>query len=214
MWGGGSSTISKAVPGVAKVSSILGRDAHPSWEMVATKRLLLRTWRSADRRPFAAMNADPEVMEFFPRTLTRVESDQFMDRIEAGWELRGFGLWVVELMASKEWIGFTGMSVPGFEAAFTPAVEVGWRLVRSAWGRGYATEAADAALRVAFCELGLLEVVSFTTKANARSRAVMRRLGMRHDKAEDFAHPNLPSVHPLSSQVLYRLPRDSWLGRR
>ena len=112
VWGAGSSAISQAVAGVAKVSSILGRDAHPSWEMVATKRLLLRRWRSADRLPFAAMNADPEVMEFFPRTLTRVESDQFMDRIEAGWELRGFGWWVVELMESKEWIGFTGMSVP------------------------------------------------------------------------------------------------------
>lgn len=199
---------------MAKVSSSLVRDAHPSWEMVATKRLLLRRWRSADRLPFAAMNADPEVMEFFPGTLTRVESDQFMDRIEAGWELRGFGLWAVELLGSKEWVGFTGISVPGFEAAFTPAVEVGWRLVRSAWGRGYATEAADAALRVAFCELGLLEVVSFTTKANARSRAVMRRLGMRHDEAEDFAHPNLPSVHPLSTHVLYRLSRESWLERQ
>jgi len=125
--------------------------------------------------------------------------------IEAGFEANGFGLWAVEVRASGEFVGFTGLDVPEFEADFMPAVEVGWRLGRSAWGNGYATEAARAALAFGFEEVGLGEIVSFTTPANRRSRAVMERLGMRHDPSGDFEHPSLPPDHPLRPHVLYRL---------
>jgi RimJ/RimL family protein N-acetyltransferase len=185
--------------------SPMSQDDPPSLE---TGRLLLRHWRPADRPPFAAMNADPEVMEHFPARLTRAESDAFVDRIEAGFAEHGFGLWALEVRATGEFIGFTGLSVPSFQAHFTPAVEVGWRLVRPAWGHGYASEAARRALAVGFGDFGLPEVVSFTAVPNVRSQAVMRRIGMTHDPADDFDHPSLPG-HRLQRHVLYRIrPRD------
>lgn len=170
-----------------------------------TDRLLLRRWRPADREPFAALNADPEVMAHFPAPLSRAQSDQMVDRIEAAFERQGYGLWALELRATGEFIGFTGLNDAVFEAHFTPAVEVGWRLARSAWGFGYATEAARAALAYAFDALGLEEVVSFTAVSNTRSQAVMRRLGMTHEPADDFDHPNVPVGHPLRPHVLYRM---------
>jgi RimJ/RimL family protein N-acetyltransferase len=174
-----------------------------------TGRLLLRRWRPEDRAPFAAMNADPEVMEHFPAPLTRADSDAFVDRIEDGFAAHGFGLWAVEVTEPGElngqFIGFTGLSVPRFEAHFTPAVEVGWRLARPAWGRGYASEAARRALAVGFDEFRLPEVVSFTSATNLRSQAVMRRIGMTHDPADDFGHPSLPPGHRLHRHVLYRI---------
>jgi RimJ/RimL family protein N-acetyltransferase len=151
------------------------------------------------------MNSDPAVMEHFPAPLTRRQSDELAEKIEAGFKAHGFGLWAVEVRASGEFIGFTGLDVPEFEAHFTPAVEIGWRLARSAWGNGYATEAARAALAFGFGEVGLDEIVSFTTVANRRSRAVMERLGMGHDPADDFDHPNLPAGHPQRPHVLCRL---------
>ena len=151
------------------------------------------------------MNADPAVMEHFPAPLTRGQSDGLVERIEGGFEANGFGLWALEVRASGEFIGFTGLSAPEFEAHFTPAVEIGWRLARSAWGNGYATEAARAALTFGFEEVGLDEIVSFTTPANRRSRRVMERLGMSHDPADDFDHPGLPPGHPQRPHVLYRL---------
>ena len=169
-----------------------------------TERLLLRCWRPADRAPFAAMNADPEVMEHFPAALTRAESDAFIDRIEAGFEARGFGLWAVQVTATGEFIGFTGLSVPGFDAPFTPAVEIGWRLRRRSWGHGYAAEAARRVLASGFTDHGLAEVVSFTSAGNVRSQSVMRRIGMIHDPAGDFDHPGLPAGHPLRGHVLWR----------
>jgi ribosomal-protein-alanine N-acetyltransferase len=144
-------------------------------------------------------------MEHFPRTLTRRESDELVEKVEAGFEANGFGLWAVEVRATGEFVGFTGLDVPGFEAHFTPTVEVGWRLARSAWGNGYATEAARGALAFGFEEVGLKEIVSFTTPSNRRSRAVMERLGMSHDPPDDFDHPNLPPGHPQRPHVLYRL---------
>ena len=174
-----------------------------------TERLLLRRWEESDRKPFAALNADPAVMEFFPEPLDRDESEELVERIEMGFERHGFGLWALELRPGGEFIGFTGLAAPPFEAHFTPAVEVGWRLARSAWGKGYATEAGRAALAHGFGELGLGEIVSMTTVRNRRSRAVMERLGMSHDPADDFEFPNLPPGHPLRSHVLYRLRRDA-----
>jgi ribosomal-protein-alanine N-acetyltransferase len=179
-----------------------------------TERLLLRRWREADRAPFAALNADPEVMAHFPEPLARAASDQMVDRIEAVFDRDGFGLWAVEVVATGRFIGFTGMNEVGFTAHFTPAVEVGWRLARAAWGHGYATEAARAALRFGFDTVGLAGVVSFTSTTNTRSQAVMRRLGMTHDPADDFDHPRIPERHRLRRHVLYRLTSRQLDGQR
>jgi ribosomal-protein-alanine N-acetyltransferase len=173
-----------------------------------TQRLTLRRWRDADREPFAALNADPEVMEHFPNRLTRPESDAFVDRIEAGFDEHGYGLWAVE--AEEGFIGFVGLQWVRFVADFTPALEIGWRLARPAWGKGYASEAAVAARDFAFQEAGLDEIVSLTTHGNQRSRSVMRRIGMTRDPADDFEHPALPVDHPMRPHVLYRLTRDTF----
>jgi ribosomal-protein-alanine N-acetyltransferase len=179
-----------------------------------TERLLLREWRDADRAPFAAMNADPRVMEHFPSRLTRPESDAFIRRMRERWAVEGFGLWAVERQADGRFLGFTGLAAPTFKAHFTPCVEVGWRFAVEAWGHGYATEAARAALRFGFEDLDLAEIVSFTVPANTRSRAVMERLGMTRDPADDFDHPRLPEGHPLRHHVLYRLGHERWLETR
>lgn len=172
--------------------------------MIQTERLMLRRWSASDLEPFAALNADPEVMRYFPGTLSPAESDAMVERIEARFDSDGFGLWAVE--RDGQFLGFTGLSRPRFDAHFTPAVEVGWRFARFAWGHGYATEAARVAVAFGFRTLGLDQIVSFTTVTNEPSRAVMRRLGMTHDPADDFDHPALPD-HPLQRHVLYRLPR-------
>jgi ribosomal-protein-alanine N-acetyltransferase len=151
------------------------------------------------------INADPEVMEHFPDRLTRGQSDALIEKIEAGFEANGYGLWALELQVTGEFIGFTGLEKPSFDAHCTPAVEVGWRLTRTAWRQGYATEAAAAALAFGFDDVGLDEVVSFTTVANARSRAVMERIGMAHDPVDDFDHPSIPAGHPQRQHVLYRI---------
>jgi RimJ/RimL family protein N-acetyltransferase len=156
------------------------------------------------------MNADPEVMQFFPSLHSRGESEALVDAIVAGFERHGFGLWAVVLRDDGSFLGFTGLSVPGFEAPFTPAVEVGWRLARSAWGNGYATEAASAALDFGFGVARLDEVVSFTTVGNIRSQAVMKRLGMTRDPCGDFEHPRIAPGHPLRPHVLYRITSEQW----
>jgi RimJ/RimL family protein N-acetyltransferase len=171
---------------------------------------LLRRWRPSDREPFAQLNADPVVMEHFPSTLDRMESDAFADRIEAGFDARGYGLWAVELPGEAEFIGFVGLALHDFPAHFTPAVEIGWRLDRDYWGRGFATEAARTAIADGFDRVGLGEIVSFTATTNIRSVAVMQRLGMTHDPADDFDHPRLPVGHPLRRHVLYRLGRANY----
>jgi RimJ/RimL family protein N-acetyltransferase len=178
-----------------------------------TARLLLRGWRDADLTPFAAMNADPAVSEFLSRPLAREESDAFVASMVESWATRGFGQWALERLDTGAFVGFTGLSAPSFDAHFTPAVEVGWRLAPEAWGHGFATEAAEAAVAYAFETLGLAEIVSFTVPANVRSRAVMERLGMTHDPADDFDHPRFPAGHRLRRHVLYRLDRDDWRGR-
>jgi RimJ/RimL family protein N-acetyltransferase len=181
--------------------------------ILTTDRLILRRWRESDREPFAAMNADPEVVRYLRGPLDRASSDAFIQRIEDGFERHGFGLWAVEVEQTGTFIGFTGLAVQTFPAHFTPAVEVGWRLARPAWGHGYATEAAQAALGFAFVDGGLTEVVSITTRTNERSISVMRRLGMTTDPADDFEHPLLPRGHPLRPHVLFRLTAQAWVSR-
>lgn len=177
-----------------------------------TSRLVLRQWREADLEPFAALNADSEVMRHSPAPLTRGQSDALAEHARAVIAARGWGLWALELVQRATFIGFVGLAEPRFEAHFTPTVEVGWRLAREHWGNGYATEGARAALGFGFEELGLDEIVSFTAVANERSRRVMQRLGMTHDAADDFDHPLLADGHPLQPHVLYRLRRTTWDG--
>jgi RimJ/RimL family protein N-acetyltransferase len=174
---------------------------------VRTERLLLRRWRDADLAPFAAMNADPRVMEHFPAVLSRAESDGRVQRILAHFDRHGYAQWAVEIPGVAPFAGFIGLAVPGFDAHFTPCVEIGWRLAAEYWGLGYATEGARAALAFGFMELKLSEIVSFTVPANMRSRRVMERLGMTHDPRDDFDHPSLADGHPLRRHVLYRIRR-------
>ena len=170
-----------------------------------TSRLAMRAWRDADRDPFAALNADPAVMEWFPAALSRAESDLMVDVIEQGMAERGWGLWAVEAVDTGAFIGFVGLTPVPFEAEFTPGVEVGWRLARAHWGHGYASEAARAALAYAFGRLGLARVVSFTAVGNRRSQAVMRRIGMTC--VGEFDHPRLAVESPLRRHVLYAVDR-------
>ncbi|MBI2895806.1 MAG: GNAT family N-acetyltransferase [Deltaproteobacteria bacterium] len=177
---------------------------------IRTARLLLRPWRDGDLEQFAAMNADPRVMEHFPSVLSRSESDAAAGRIRSHFEAHGYGLWAIEVPGVADFIGFAGLSRPTFEAHFTPCVEVGWRLAAAHWFHGYATEAARAALRWGFVAHGLAEIVSMTVPANRRSRRVMEKLGMRHDPSDDFDHPRLPEGHGLRRHVLYRLTCAEW----
>jgi RimJ/RimL family protein N-acetyltransferase len=181
---------------------------------IRTDRLLLRDWRDADRAPFAALNADSEVMEFLPKLLTREESDAMIQRILNHRDQHGFSLWAIEVPGVAPFIGFTGLTVPRFDAPFMPCVEIGWRLARNAWGHGYATEAARAALQFGFGELGLKSIVSFTVPRNERSWRVMERIGMTRSLTEDFEHPLLPVGHPLSWHVLYRIESNSMRPKR
>lgn len=170
-------------------------------------RVRLRSWRADDLDALAALNADPRVMEHFPAPLSRDESAAMMARQQAAIDTRGWGNWALEV--DRRCVGFVGLSVPTFDAHFTPCTEIGWRLAYEAWGRGYATEAARLALAHGFDVIGLAEIVSFTTLRNLRSRRVMVRIGMRHDPVGDFDHPRLPgSAH--QRHVLYRLPRAHW----
>jgi RimJ/RimL family protein N-acetyltransferase len=174
-----------------------------------TERLILREWKDSDLPVFAELNADPQVMEYFPKRLSREESDARAASICEHFERHGFGLWAIEVRDEASFIGFTGLNVPQFTTDFTPCVEVGWRLHRDYWGRGFATEAAQAAIQFGFEQLGLNEILSYTVPANLRSRRVMERLGMTHDPSGDFDHPLLPESHPLRRHVLYRLRRKA-----
>lgn len=178
-------------------------------DSLRTERLILRAWRDADLEPFARLNADPAVMEFMPRPLDRRESDEIAGRCRGHFAEHGFGRWAVEVPDVAPFVGFVGLSWVGFETPFTPCVEIAWRLARPYWGMGYATEAARASLKDGFERLGLDEVFAFTVPANTRSRAVMERLGMSRDSADDFDHPLLAAGHPLRRHVLYRAGRTA-----
>jgi RimJ/RimL family protein N-acetyltransferase len=173
--------------------------------MLETERLLLRRWQDSDCEPFAAINADPRVMEFFPGILTREESDQLIDSIESHFDNRGFGLFATEAKSDHALIGFIGLHVASFQAHFTPCVEIGWRIAAPYWGKGLATEGSREVIRFAFEWLKLESLVSFTVPENIASRRLMEKLGMTHDPADDFDHPRLPPGHRLRRHVLYRL---------
>jgi 3-dehydroquinate dehydratase/shikimate dehydrogenase len=178
-----------------------------------TKRLILRPWKEADLAPFAELNADPKVMEYFPSTLSRQESDSLARRIQAKMEERGYGMWAVAIPGVADFIGFIGLNnedKSSFPAHFTPAVEIGWRLASDYWGKGYATEGAEAVLAYGFKNLNLEEIVSFTAVQNMRSRRIMEKIGMHHDSKDDFDHPKLPEGHALRRDVLYRLKQQEW----
>ncbi|EFF76892.1 GNAT family N-acetyltransferase [Achromobacter piechaudii] len=175
---------------------------------VETPRLVLRQWRADDRKPFAAMNADPRITEFL-LPLSPEQSDALAARLAAGIDEHGWGLWAVEAPGVAPFIGFVGIKPMPPTLPFAPGVEVGWRLALPYWGRGYASEAAEAAVRVGFEQVGLDEIVAFTAVGNQRSRAVMARLGMQPDEGT-FDHPAVPEGHPLRQHVLYRLHRDQW----
>jgi RimJ/RimL family protein N-acetyltransferase len=177
-----------------------------------TERLLLRPWRAGDRVPFAALNADPRVMEWFPAPLTPLESDAVANRIEKHFEETGWGLWAVEIPGESPFIGFVGLS-PSESTLGFPSVEIGWRLAAVHWGHGYAPEAAVEALRFGFDDLFLDEIVSFTSVGNAKSRRVMTKIGMTHNPEDDFDHPRLPKTSPLSRHVLYRITLEVFLER-
>jgi RimJ/RimL family protein N-acetyltransferase len=167
----------------------------------------LRQWKDSDLEPYAAMNADPEVMRFFPRPLTFEDSAASLARLRAGISERGWGLWAVDV--DGVFAGFTGLAEPTFRAHFTPCVEIGWRLRREFWGQGVAYAAARRAMAFAFSELNLRSLVSFTSAINVRSRKLMERLGFTHDPRDDFHHPNISAEHPLCLHVLYRKSADS-----
>ena len=179
--------------------------------VMRTDRLILRKWRDSDREAFAALNADPVVCEFLPGPLSREQSDASVDRIMRQLAEHDFGMWAVEIPGVVEFAGFTGLSIQKFEAHFTPCVEVGWRLAAAHWGRGYATEAARAAIDFGFSELELPEIVSYTVPENVRSRRVMEKLGMKRDENGDFDHPFLTPGHRLERHVLYRLSKADFV---
>jgi RimJ/RimL family protein N-acetyltransferase len=174
-----------------------------------TERLRLRQWIESDREPFARLNTDPQVMEFLPSILDRAASDAMIDRLQTKIIEKGWGFWAVESKQDQQFIGFVGLEIPKSNLPFSPCVEIGWRLAFEYWGKGYATEAAKAALKVGFNKLELSEIVSFTTIDNHRSSAVMERLGMNRE-SETFEHPSLPAGHRLREHCLYRLSRERW----
>lgn len=178
--------------------------------MITTARLRLRRWRNDDLEPFAALNADSRVREFFPSVLTYEESAESMKYICDHFQRRGFGLWAAEVIGGAPFIGFIGLSVPSFDARFTPCVELGYRLAFEHWAQGYATEGSRAALAFGFTTIGLGEIVAMTAVGNGRSRRVMERLGMKRNPADDFDHPNIVAGHPLRRHVLYRLTARDW----
>lgn len=177
-----------------------------------TERLAFRVWQDRHRAPLAALNADAEVMRYFPALVSAAQTQASIDAWRGQFESRGWSNWAVELRDTGEFIGFIGLSVPGRPLPFSPCVEIGWRLKRAAWGQGYATEGARACLQLGFEQLALQEIVSFTTLANQPSRRVMERIGLTNCHA-DFEHSGVPEGHPQRRHCLYRITRDEWMER-
>ncbi|HEY1728595.1 MAG TPA: GNAT family N-acetyltransferase [Candidatus Baltobacteraceae bacterium] len=175
--------------------------------LIETPRMRLRSWTQADFDPWARLNADPRVMEFFLRTYDRDESVASAQLIQVELEHDGYGWFVAEVKDRFPFAGVIALQDIPFQAKFTPAYEIGWRFLPEAWGYGYATEGARAALDLAFNRLGWREVVAMTAKINLRSQRVMERLGMTYDPTADFEHPKIPEGHRLRPHVLYRIAR-------
>ncbi|CDZ80213.1 hypothetical protein BN1013_00719 [Candidatus Rubidus massiliensis] len=178
--------------------------------MIETNRLLLRPWKTSDLIPFARMNRDTNVMEYFPSLLSEEESNAFAYQIMQHFDLHGYGFWAVSEKTGCPFIGFIGLRLDTFEAPFTPAVEIGWRLASAYWNKGYGTEGALAALQYGFKQLNLKEIIAFTPTINSRSRKLMEKIGLVHNPKDDFINPKLPEGHVLSQNVLYRIknPND------
>ncbi|MXV50139.1 GNAT family N-acetyltransferase [Pedobacter sp. HMF7647] len=176
--------------------------------ILSTERLGLRKWLESDNEPFVKMNKDPAVMQFFPKTLTDIETAEMMQRINEHFDKNGFGLFALENKQTRKFIGFTGLAIPRFEAFFTPCVEIGWRLKKEAWGQGFATEAAKACLNYGFNTIGLDKIVSFTSVLNINSEKVMKRIGMRY--VTEFEHPKVEKNSILSKHVLYEISRSGF----
>jgi RimJ/RimL family protein N-acetyltransferase len=177
------------------------------FDSIRTARLVMRRWRDDDRDAYAAMNADPQVMRYFPATLDRAASDASVDRIEELFGRQGFGLWALEVLGTAAFIGFTGLNPMPAGVPGAGGMEVGWRLARHAWHQGYASEAAAAAVDVGFHGVGLDEIWSMTAVLNEPSQAVMRRLGMA--PYAHFEHPGVAVGHALRPHVVYRLQRPA-----
>jgi RimJ/RimL family protein N-acetyltransferase len=197
----------------ARATNDVRAPSSSSSAMIRTARLLLRDWTDADRDPFAAMNADPHVMRYFAAPIARADSDAAIDRYRRHLAQDGWGFWAVERCDTGVLIGTVGMQVPRFPIPAMPCVEIGWRLDAPHWGQGFAPEAAEAVLTVAFEIARLDEIVAVTALQNAPSRAVMEKLGM-HDAHEDFDHPAVPEGSDVRRHCLYRLSRDAWVKRR
>jgi RimJ/RimL family protein N-acetyltransferase len=187
---------------------------EPRGGNLTTERLVLGGWDDDATEGLYRLSSDPEVMRHFPAMPSRRQIEAMVDRHSANLAAEGLGLYAVRLRETSTFIGFVGLATPSLEAPFMPCVEIGWRLARHAWGHGYATEAARAVLTHGFSTLGLPDIVSFTAAVNEPSIAVMRRLGMHTDPAEDFDHPNVPEGHPVRRHVLYRLTADEWRRSR
>lgn len=180
-----------------------------SHSSIITERLILRRWKPSDAHPFFLINSDPKVMRFMFKILNHEESDRIIQKIEDHFDVHGFSFWALETKDTQQFIGFTGLAIPSFISHFTPCVEIGWRLAKNYWGKGFATEAAKAALHYGFTTAGLKEIVSFTAPINLPSIAVMERIGMKRNPVENFDHPNLPQGHPLQKHILYRLKSNA-----
>jgi len=180
--------------------------------MYETKRLILRNWRDSDTEPFIKLNQDKEVRRYFPNILSSEETIASINKIKNNFATRGFSWYAAELKENHKFIGFIGLEVPGFEAHFTPCIEIGWRLAHEYWGQGLATEGAKKCLEIGFNEYNFNEIVAFTAKINKPSERVMQKLGMVHDAQDDFYHPKMQKEHLLSLHVLYRLSKSNFLS--
>ena len=179
-----------------------------------TPRLLLRQWKDDDLEAWATMNADPAVRRYFPSVHTHAEALGEAGRIRASIAQRGWGMWAVEVPGVHAFAGFVGLNIPGYEAPWMPAVEIGWRLAPAAWHQGYATEGAAAALHFAFTQLELPQVVAMSVPPNTPSHAVMERIGMVRDPEADFDHPRVPTDWPLKRHILHRITAEQWQAQR
>lgn len=180
--------------------------------ILETERLRLRTWKEGDKQALITISQDPEVMQHFPSIPSNDDVKNLFDKINQHQKDKGYSLYAVELKSTADFIGFVGLLTVGYQAHFTPAVEIGWRIAKAYWNKGYATEAAKAVLKKAFFDFKLHEIVSFTTTTNLASQRVMQKIGLHHSTHDDFDHPRIDKNNPLCRHVLYRLSKKDYLA--